>query len=239
MRHSRGLLALCAFLPVPLVAQVGETFAQFQQATGNNSRPFVFDHQGASATFNTADIVTGTEVEFDFKTNPFSGILASLNNTVQARMIMVSQTASLAQQLTPTLINQRVDSGFIEFRALVPVDNRDLLLRVDFTHAELNVLFNSLGSFVALDYQNSATLAYSSEFLLFSGAYEGLSISLSGINPPTSIAGGFLSDFSANVTGMFDGQIAAVLIPEPSSAVTGLALAGLLGAIWWRRRTAS
>ncbi len=238
MRHLRSLLVLCVFLPVPLVAQVGETFAQFQQATGNNSRPLIFDHQGTGATFNTADIVTGTEVEFDFKTNPFSGVLASLNDTVQARMIMGSTTSTVAQQLTPTLINQRIDSGFLEFRAQAPVDNRDLLLRVDFTNAELNVLFNSLAGFVALDFQNSATLVYTSEFLLFSGAYEGASIALSAINPPTSIVGGFLSDFSANGAGTFDGQISMVLIPEPSTTAVSLVLTGLLGAIWLRRRKA-
>jgi hypothetical protein len=189
-------------------------------------KQLVFDNDEKSrhsiaATFDTADISAGVDVDFEFNSNiDFTGVLAPLNGPLKADFIMQSTTDDKAVRGQNGLSLQPIDSGTMEFRLETPVDGKDLLLEVAFSDV---LLFTSHSSGLELAVGkplSDSKITYSSDFLDFNIlSPDAWAIVLSGIDSSSSVAGdGALNDFRASGSGVFLGAATpSSSIPEPET----------------------
>jgi len=206
----------------------------------------VFDNDGKSdrsiaATFDTANISTGVDVNFAFSSNlKFSGALAALAGPQEADFIMQSKTDDEATRGSHSLLDQPIDSGTMEFRLETPVDGKNLLLEVAFSEVSL-FTSNSTGWEVAMGKPlGKSKITYSSDFLDFNAlSPDSWTIALSDIDPCSSIGcDGALNDFSASGSGVFRGLATPVSpIPEPKTYGIIAALISLAAVLRRRQRT--
>jgi hypothetical protein len=206
----------------------------------------VFDNDGTpghsiAATFDTANLSTGVDVNFAFNSNLlFSGPLAALNGPHQADFIVQSKTDDEAIRGPDSLSLQPIDSGVMEFLLETPVDGKDLLLKVTFSEA---VIFASGSNGLELAIEpplGGSTITYTSDFLDFNPlSPESWALALSNIDPCSSLGcDGALNDFRASVSGVFLGMATpASTIPEPKTY--GLLAAWLSLAVVLLRRNPS
>jgi hypothetical protein len=230
-----------AFVASGLPAQTA-TFAQFTQVKPSQ-KLLVFDNDGKSdrsiaATFDTANVSSGIDVNFSFSSNVvFTGALASLNGPQKADFIMQSKTDDEARRGSHSLLDQPIDSGTMEFRLETPVEGKDLLLKVVFSEVSL-FTSGSSGLESAMEAPRSETkITYSSDFLDFNpSSPDSWTIALSDIDPYSRMgADGALKDFSAAGMGAFQGV--ASPIPEPKTYGIIAAWVSLVAVLLRRSRT--
>jgi len=202
-------------------------------------QPLVFDNDetpghSIAATFDTANISSGVDVNFAFNSNLlFSGPLAALNGPQQADFIIQSTTDDRAiRGPDSSLLLQPIDSGFMEFMLETPVDGKNLLLKVTFSEAAL-FASGSNGLELAIEPPlGGSTITYTSDFLDFNPlSPESWALALSNIDPCSSLGcDGALNDFRASGRGVFLGMAATPAvstIPEPKTYALLVALISL------------
>jgi hypothetical protein len=243
--HITLIVLFFSFITAGLSAQT-MTFAAFTQVQPLR-QALVFDnHQErghrAEATFDTANVFTGINVDFEF--NPdlvFSGPLAGLNGPQAAEFIMQSTTDAKAIRESDSLSLQPGISGVIEFLLATPIDGENLLLKVTYSNVSL---FTSNRDGLELAEENPAkgtTITYSSDFLNFnSPAANDWALALFGLNDSYKCCSdigvdNLLKDFTAcGVLGIFQGNPTA--IPEPATYGVIAAMLCLLAALLRRQR---
>lgn len=242
------IVAIACAAPSGLLAQpVPPTFAGFTGVSPGDLI-FVYDNNeqagaSAAASLTTPSASPGVAVKFDFSSDlVFSGDYVDLNQEQNAFMVLNSTSSAAATPgalfgIPNAVLTQEGFSGTLSFVRSADINGYDRLLDVTFTNAFLKITFGSVGALMAIDVLAAASVEFDSDFITFvdSGA-DHFSISLTSIQPPTSIqSNGMLQDFQAAGNGTFAGSVGA-LIPEPSAYAAALALAGFLGTAWMRRR---
>jgi hypothetical protein len=235
--HIASTALAFAFVAAGVSAQT-TTFAAFTLVQPH-SKAVAFDHDRerrhrSEATFDTANVFTGINVDFEF--NPdlvFSGAFASLNGPQAAEFIMKSTTDDRAVRESRSLWFQPGISGVIEFLLATPIDGKDLLLKVTYSNVSL---FTSHAAGLELAEENPANgtnITYSSDFLSFNTpASDDWALAFFGINnrynPCFDIdSDRLLKDFNAcEVAGIFQGD--PIAIPEPATYGVIAAMLSLL-----------
>jgi len=245
---SAATLSLCGvFMPTVHASPV--TFAQFQEATTGSGSPnlFTYSTTGTTSSAGTAKLTASAPVTFSYQSIP--GLPADLTGPLAATLTLTAATAgaegspfagfglqAFNSQTSDTLsiaLNTPVNNGY------GPQSN---LLTMKFT-GTLGGFLNGFAAQLTGQTANSASIAYSSDFLVLGSSVEDYTVNFtswtsSDSNGLEAASSGFFQNATAAGTGTFDdGSVSAVApIPEP---VTSMLAAAAFGSIILRRRPKS
>lgn len=196
-------VAVAAFLAMgAMSAQAAAVqFGTFSQTTGT---PFTFNNQGGFASMNFS---ASAQTKFNFTA------ATGLSTADRDATLIMSGTTNAAVQSFGGFLIQPIN-GAVNTVTLIENSTGKTLLSMVFTGSIVGQSGSANGS-LSGDTVNANTVAYTSDYLAFSGNPASFLIGLPTVTPALGITGNFLTSFVSNAQGSFSGSFTA--IPAPTS----------------------